>query len=153
MSLLLIWATMQAAWQIERSVDPITDDGMVMARLSGENGEIHVGCQSFRNVRLYSVIFQTRRHLGDAQRREIVFRFDQRRADYVIGTYADTMAATATLEDASTIMRGMRSASLMRVRLTDYRGGSWDMSFTVGSAAAVLDRLDRECETAVRQNR
>jgi len=143
---LIAQAATLPTWELERSVDPITDSGLVTLTMKEGDGELLIGCQSVRGHGYYLMVVKGPRFLGNFDQREVILRFDHSTPMHRLWHYRDAMAATEHAED---VIIWMRQSQRLVVRLTTYQGDFVDLTFSMATAGTALDRLQRECPSAV----
>jgi len=96
---LIAQAATLPTWELERSVDPITDSGLVTLTMKEGDGELLIGCQSVRGHGYYLMVVKGPRFLGNFDQREVILRFDHSTPMHRLWHYRDAMAATEHAED------------------------------------------------------
>lgn len=133
-------------WQVERSVDPITDATRTVASLSGSGGSIVFFCARGKNP---EISFRSDTFLGGStsrrELRDFTYRFDDERAVRNSWEYVRDSVYPIGNKNSAAFVTKMVTAKRLRVRALRYDNVYVDGDFDLTGAAPALNEAFTRC--------
>lgn len=144
---------MVGAWKLTSVIDPITDQGRMIASIEADGGMLAVKCDAPGSDSVY-IHWVASDYLGGRggrfASRQLTYRFDQNAPVTEVWSYDGRSAIQTNGRAARAFSRSLVAAQRVVVRGSDYRGSEKTSVFTLtpDDTQAAIARVYQTCEGA-----